>query len=309
MTRWTAVLLAFLAISPLVGADDEADRPLTEAEASELARVLDQVENACEHKVHGACKYLERFYVTGRGIEDRPEKGRAFLRGLCSVRYDRPGRCMLSSTGLACRRLAEIYKCGEGVKKDLRMAAAYYRVASLRGDAVSSAALARLLEDGVDLPRDDARARAALRKACSQKSFLSSKCGACTEEVEEYQKAATEACDRLGITASEVPGDVARDDSDIFPRVGGPIEEPRRIVADPPVYPSQARQARVQGNVVVEAVVDVDGHVVDVRVKQGIPMLDAAAIAAVKQWVYTPTLLDGMPVPIILDVTVTFRLT
>jgi TonB family protein len=299
MGRCAAVLVAFLMVTPPASADDAAER-------AEIGRILDEMEAACEQKYWYACKFLERAYLTGGGIDIRPEKGRAFLRGVCSVGYDKPGPCMSSTTGLACRRVAEIYKCGQGVAKDLRMAAAYYRTASARGDAVSSVELARLLESGEAIPRDGAGAHAALRRACSQKSFLSVKCGSCKEEMDDYDKVVAGACERVGLSASGPAADVK--DSEVFARVGA-VQEPRKLVADPPVYPKQAREARVQGDVRLEAVVDVDGHVVGVRVKQGIPMLDAAAVAAVKQWVYTPTLVDGMPVPVILDVTVTFRLT
>ncbi len=91
-------------------------------------------------------------------------------------------------------------------------------------------------------------------------------------------------------------------------RVGGQIKEPRKLKSPPPVYPQIARQARVQGAVVLECTISPQGRVTDVKVVRGIPLLDAAAIEAVKQWVYTPTLLNGVPVPVIMTVTVNFRI-
>jgi protein TonB len=73
-----------------------------------------------------------------------------------------------------------------------------------------------------------------------------------------------------------------------------------------PVYPSIARSARVQGIVIIEAVVGPDGRVQDAKVLRSIALLDAAALEAVKQWEYTPTLLNGVPVPVIMTVTVDF---
>ena len=75
-----------------------------------------------------------------------------------------------------------------------------------------------------------------------------------------------------------------------------------------PVYPEEARQARVQGIVIIEATIAADGRVQSARVLRSLPLLDEAALAAVRQWVYTPTLLNGVPVPVIMTVTVMFRL-
>jgi protein TonB len=92
-------------------------------------------------------------------------------------------------------------------------------------------------------------------------------------------------------------------------RVGGNIKPPRKVKDAMPVYPDIARQARVQGIVILEAVIDPQGKVTNVRVLRSIPLLDQAAIAAVRQWIYEPTLLNGVPVPIVMTVTVNFSLT
>jgi protein TonB len=91
-------------------------------------------------------------------------------------------------------------------------------------------------------------------------------------------------------------------------RVGGKISEPRKLKNVPPVYPEVAKQARVQGTVVLEATIDPSGRVDDVRVLRGIPLLNDAAVDAVRKWVYSPTLLNGSPVPVIMTVTVNFTL-
>lgn len=91
-------------------------------------------------------------------------------------------------------------------------------------------------------------------------------------------------------------------------RVGGQIKEPKKLKNVPPVYPAIATQARVQGVVILECTISPQGKVTDVKVLRGIPLLDQAAIDAVKQWVYTPTLLNGVPVPVIMTVTVNFKL-
>jgi protein TonB len=91
-------------------------------------------------------------------------------------------------------------------------------------------------------------------------------------------------------------------------RVGGQIKEPKKVKHVNPVYPDIAKQARVQGMVILECVISPQGKVTDVKVLRGLPLLDAAAEEAVKQWIYTPTLLNGVPVPVIMTVTVNFRL-
>lgn len=90
--------------------------------------------------------------------------------------------------------------------------------------------------------------------------------------------------------------------------VGGAITRPERIRDVPPVYPQVARDAKIDGTVILEAVIATDGTVRDVRVLRSRPLLDEAAIDAVRQWLFTPTLLNGEPVPVVMTVTVTFRL-
>ena len=75
-----------------------------------------------------------------------------------------------------------------------------------------------------------------------------------------------------------------------------------------PSYPQIAQSARVSGVVIIEATIGPNGKVQNARVLRSIPLLDQAALDAVKQWEYTPTLLNGVPVPVIMTVTVNFTL-
>ncbi len=90
--------------------------------------------------------------------------------------------------------------------------------------------------------------------------------------------------------------------------VGGKIQPPDRIRNVAPVYPAIAQQARVQGTVIIQAVIGPDGKVRDTQILRSIPLLDDAAVDAVRRWEYTPTLLNGVPVPVIMTVTVIFTL-
>jgi protein TonB len=91
-------------------------------------------------------------------------------------------------------------------------------------------------------------------------------------------------------------------------RVGGVIREPRKLVHVAPVYPEIARLSRVQGVVTMEAVLDATGKVESVRVLSSQPLLEEAAVRAVRQWRYTPTELNGVPVPVLMTITVRFSL-
>jgi protein TonB len=91
-------------------------------------------------------------------------------------------------------------------------------------------------------------------------------------------------------------------------RIGGPIRPPQRVAYVAPRYPPLARTAGIQGDVQLEAIIGVDGTVEQLRVVRSMPLLDDAALDAVRQWRYTPTLLHGTPVPVVMTVTVSFRL-
>jgi periplasmic protein TonB len=91
-------------------------------------------------------------------------------------------------------------------------------------------------------------------------------------------------------------------------RPGGAVIPPARVSYRPPAYPPIAASARVEGTVILEAIIDESGAVTNVRVLKSIPLLDAAARDAVSGWRYSPTTLNGVPVPVIMTVTVTFTL-
>jgi protein TonB len=91
-------------------------------------------------------------------------------------------------------------------------------------------------------------------------------------------------------------------------RPGGNIQESKLIFKANPVYPELARRAHVSGAVVLEAIIDEEGKVSKLKVLSGNPLLIDAAVGAVKQWKYSPTVLNGEPVPVIATVTVIFRL-
>jgi len=92
-------------------------------------------------------------------------------------------------------------------------------------------------------------------------------------------------------------------------RVGGDIAPPQKIFHPRPDYTEDARRAQVQGVVILEAIVDKDGSVRDVKVLKGLPMgLSESAIESAKQWRFEPATRRGVPVAVILNLTISFSL-
>jgi TonB family protein len=89
-------------------------------------------------------------------------------------------------------------------------------------------------------------------------------------------------------------------------RVGGAVKPPEQVAYVPPQTPKTALDAHIQGVVILEVRIGTDGSVLEARVLRSIPMLDQAALDAVRQWRYTPTLLNGEPVEVVLTTTVNF---
>jgi protein TonB len=90
-------------------------------------------------------------------------------------------------------------------------------------------------------------------------------------------------------------------------RIGGNLSAPALVKRVEPIYPDMALMAKVGGMVILEAVVSADGSVESVKVLRSVKFLDDAALAAVKQWRYSPLILNGVPTPFVLTVTLNFH--
>lgn len=92
-------------------------------------------------------------------------------------------------------------------------------------------------------------------------------------------------------------------------QVGGDVTKPEKIDSPPPQYTEIARKARIQGVVIVQAIIDKTGTVTNVKVLKGLPMgLDQEAVKAIKRWKFKPATLNGKPVDVYYNLTVNFRL-
>jgi protein TonB len=91
-------------------------------------------------------------------------------------------------------------------------------------------------------------------------------------------------------------------------RVGSGVKSPRKTRDVQPKYPPLAQTVGVEGVVIIEATIGIDGRLINAKVLRSIPLLDQAALDAVRQWEFTPSLLNGVPVPVIMTITVNFTL-
>ena len=92
-------------------------------------------------------------------------------------------------------------------------------------------------------------------------------------------------------------------------RVGANIKQPAQIKRVQPAYPDDAKVAGITGMVILEVLLDTGGHVKQATVLRHVsPSIDQAALDAVRQWAYTPTLLNGAPVEVVFTVTVNFSM-
>lgn len=90
--------------------------------------------------------------------------------------------------------------------------------------------------------------------------------------------------------------------------MGGRVKPPKAVFQPAPVYPPLARQARIQGVVQIDAVLDEQGHVAEMKIVSGPPLLYQAAEDALKKWKYEPTYLNDQPIAVQMIVNITFVL-
>ncbi len=109
-----------------------------------------------------------------------------------------------------------------------------------------------------------------------------------------------------GVGVAELPPPVVPPVTPI--RLHSGIVAPRKIHDVTPIYPATARTLRLEGMVILEAVIGVDGRVESARVLRSLPLLDEAALGAVRQWRFAPARLNNEVVPVVMTVTINFSL-
>jgi periplasmic protein TonB len=111
----------------------------------------------------------------------------------------------------------------------------------------------------------------------------------------------------ISATPAVAPPPQAAPEGPVRIRVGGALRPPRLVSSVVPNYPTIARQAGVEGDVVIDTTIDTNGAVTGMKVVSGPPMLRQAALDALRQWRYEPSKLNGEPVPVQMVVTLKFH--
>jgi TonB family protein len=200
------------------------------------------------------------------------------------------------AAGCASRPDAEADAAKAAVDKAVSQDAARYASASLQSAQDTRAALdAELKAQDAKWVKsyDKAKELAVAAKAAGDK--------AAADAVEGKERAEAAARKRVNTAAPRPAATVTAP-----LRIGGQIKPPTRVKDVKPIYPAIAQSANVTGAVTIEATIGVDGKVTDAKVVRSVPLLDQAALDAVRQWEYMPTLLNGVPVPVVTMVTVNF---
>jgi len=112
-----------------------------------------------------------------------------------------------------------------------------------------------------------------------------------------------------GIVGGVVDGPVSAGVSSSGPlRLMGSLRPPRKIKDVKPVYPQSALAGQARGSVIIDVTIGIDGKVHEAKVLNSVPLLDSAALDAVRQWEYEPTVLNGVLVALIMTVVVNFTI-
>ena len=204
----------------------------------------------------------------------------------------------ITGTGCASPPNADVDAAKAAVDKAATDGAGQYAPESLKAAQAAQAALEvelKVQEDKWFTSYDKTRELAAAAKAAGDKAEADAVAGKeKADAVAAKAKADAAARTRANLAAVRTG------------RGRGQITTPTKIKDVKPVYPAIARSARVAGVVTIEATIGPDGKVIDAKVVRSIPLLDQAALDAVRQWEYTPALRNGVPVPVLVTVTINF---
>jgi len=203
----------------------------------------------------------------------------------------------VAAAGCGAPPTADIDAAKTAIANAVSTGAGEYAAASLKAAEEAQAALDAELkaQEGKWFPSyDAAKQLAAAAKEAGDKAAAEAAAGK-EKAAAAAAKAKAEAEERAKAASEAV-------------RVGGTIKAPIKTKDVKPEYPAAAKSAKAQGSVIIEATIGADGKVIDAKVIRSVSMLDQAALDAVRQWEYSPTLLNGKPVPVKMTVTVTFKL-
>ena len=287
MPQWMIAFAIGLASPTLAPA--QPSQPLVPAAAVEVITLASGVTISCDSSGSWSRIYVTEGEPSVTGDEQAVRAAQQAAEGRARTRVDAFFEQQSDAGALAGEIDKALWAAAErdGTKAVRLPPAAQQRLAAeileaRRARATGGFAFAPLLETGFDATRRMAWARVGV----------------------ERKRAAPPAGARGG--RGGAPASTVNGQAPI--RLTGSIRPPTKIKDVRPTYPIDAQSKRIQGQVLIEATIGVDGSVTDARVVRSIPELDRAALDAVRQWRYTPTLIGGVPSPVIMTVTVSFTL-
>lgn len=252
----------------------------------QFPQAVNAYQPSCEGGNDGSCSNLGYLYEHGQGVTQDYKRAAQFYQKACD-----------DGAAFGCSNLANLYTNGQGVAQEYERAAQLYKKACDGSAAVGCSNLGYLYEHGQGVAQDYNHAAQFYQKACDG-GYAS----ACADSKRVSGLAAA-----IGIGASNQPPPASQTGTPRI-QVGGAVQAAKMIRQVPPVYPVLAKQAHVTGTVVLHAIVGKDGTIEKLQLVSGPPLLVQAAIDAVKQWQYSPTLLNGQPVEVDTSIDVNFTL-
>jgi TonB family protein len=263
-----------------------------------VAREYKQAEiwfqKAADQGMASAQLNLGVMYLEGSGVSQDPVKAEKWLsmaadQGMASARYN----------------LGMMYLKGIGVSQDYEKAEKWFRKAAETDDSRAQCMLGKMYIEGWGVAKDFTQAY----------TWLSLSLSRVTDEQSPFVKKATELRD--SIVKQMTPPQIEEAQNSVSGResirksppkqISGSILKSKLIREVTPVYPVAAIMQRISGLVILNITIDENGDVGEIQVAgEAHPLLVDSAITAVKQWKYSPTVLDGNPIPVTATVTVNF---
>ena len=275
------------------------------------ARAVTLFRRACDDGSGVGCNSLGVAYSQGRGVPKDEKRAADLYQQSCD-----------KDNAVGCLRLGLIYGRGTVLPRDEARSVALFQRACDGGNVPGCMNLGFAYAIGRGAVKDESRALGLYQRSCDAGTA-----DGCTRAAGMYEQGRGATKDPTRAAALYLRGRelIAKDpDASLLPPVQGvaapaqPIAPaaaqtsppaPTKIKDVRPTYPSGALYARVQGDVVIELTIGPDGKVQQTKVVRSIPLLDATAEEAVKQWQFTPTVVNGKAVPVTLTATVRFSLT
>jgi TonB family protein len=260
-----------------------------EKQAARLfTRAIQIYQKSCDAGNAGGCSNLGYAYYLGQGVpEDNSRAVQLFQKG-CD-----------GDVATGCFRLGTMYLSGLGLPQDETRAVQLFQKSCDMGNGAGCVSLAEMYTKGSGVPQDETRAAQLRKKACDLGD--AEMCGNAKPSGE------SDGSPGQGISGAP-PAALSGAIYQTRIKASGSVMAASILDQFRPVYPQEAKDAGIQGNVVLHAVIGTDGRIAQLEAISGDPLLVPPAIEAVKKWRYQITRVNGNPVEVDTIITVSFEL-